>query len=170
MTGVQTCALPICSIVAAFELHGWNGAIQRAKSYTLEMTLRTIEMSPDGQEDAAHARLTRFTLDVKPRVNADQKETITQLSADGIHVETPWDYDGTMDVYAVTRRSGWQVNPDWFNASGVAREEKGEYSTVYTFNDEDQLTVDTDGYLYLYAYAGTETVMYETAEIGRAHV
>lgn len=152
------------SIVAAFELHGWNGAIQRAKSYTLEMTLRTIEMSPDGQEDAAHARLTRFTLDVKPRVNADQKETITQLSADGIPVETPRDYDGTMDVYAVTRRSGWQVNPDWFNASGVAREEKGEYSTVYTFNDEDQLTVDTDGYLYLSAYAGTETVMYETAD------
>lgn len=31
---------------------------------------------------------------------------------------------------------------------------------------ENQLVIDNEGYLYLYAYEGTETVMYQAADEG----
>ena len=149
------------SIAASFELHGWNGAIQRAESYTLAMELTICPLSADGQADMEQARNTTWTVEVKPEMKAAAPDTITRLSADGIPVETPEGYDGKMSVYAVSSRKDWQVDPAWFSVGGVVKETKNTNSVNYTFGDEDRLTVNAKGYLYLYACAGTETVMYE---------
>lgn len=151
------------SVVASFELWGWNGGIQRAESYELSMHLSVCELLENGETDEASAQQTDWTVTVQPEMKETQPETITQLHADGIPVETPADFSGKLPVYAVSAQKDWQsqVDPSWFNASKVTEKTDTEYSTSYRFEDEDQLDVVGEGYLYYYAYAGTETVMYE---------
>lgn len=154
-------------VAASFELHGWNGGIQRAESYELSMQLSTWELQKNGEADEKiDWQADTWTVVVKPELKEGQPETITSLSADGIPVETPKDFDGTLPVYAVSARTDFQalVDPGWLNASGVA--EKTDYGTsvLYQFADEDRLEVTGEGNLYYYAYAGTETLTYETAD------
>lgn len=152
------------SLAASFELHGWNGGIQRAESYTLAMGLRVYPLTADGQIDYAQVQRTAWTVEVQPEMKAEEPATVTRVSAEGVVIETPKDYDGKMNTYAVNPRKEWQIDAGLFNASGVAKTDKRKSGATYTFNDEDQLDVDNEGYLYLYAYEGTETVMYQTAD------
>jgi len=77
---------------------------------------------------------------------------------------------GTLPVYAAHERDfSGLVQPEWFNPSGIARQETGKKGrqTVF-FNDEAQLDWDADS-LYYNAYHGVDEFEYELAKNGEKY-
>ena len=142
--------------VVSFEMSGLNGGIERADAYQLVLLLRSWEVSQKN-ERAADGERFEWTVEAAPEMKETKPETVTQLSASGIPVVLPADYNGQMNVYKIAEKN-ITIDPTWFNTSGIAEEEHNRGYSRYVFKDEDELNIDVPCYAFYYAYQGTETV------------
>lgn len=151
------------SVVTSFEIHGYNGGIDRQSSYTLALDLQLFSISQNGERERMETAV--WTLAVTPQINETPQQPQEQpdrsaSGASAVPVNTPEGDSGQATVYAVEARD-WlsTVQPEWFNQSGATLEEQG-INNRYTFRDEDCLLL-YPGNLWYYAYEGTETFEYE---------
>ena len=151
------------SVVTSFEIHGYNGGIDRQSSYTLALDLQLFSISQNGERERMETAV--WTLAVTPQINETPQQSQEQpdhsaSGASAVPVNTPEGDSGQATVYAVEARD-WlsTVQPEWFNQSGATLEEQG-INNRYTFRDEDCLLL-YPGNLWYYAYEGTETFEYE---------
>ena len=151
------------SVVTSFEIHGYNGGIDRQSSYTLALDLQLFSISQNGERERMETAV--WTLAVTPQINETPQQPQEQpdrsaSGASAVPVNTPEGDSGQATVYAVEARD-WlsTVQPEWFNQSGATLEEQ-DINNRYTFRDEDCLLL-YPGNLWYYAYEGTETIEYE---------
>ena len=151
------------SVVTSFEIHGYNGGIDRQSSYALALDLQLFSISQNGERERMETAV--WTLAVTPQINETPQQPQEQpdrsaSGASAVPVNTPEGDSGQATVYAVEARD-WlsTVQPEWFNQSGATLEEQG-INNRYTFRDEDCLLL-YPGNLWYYAYEGTETFEYE---------
>ena len=151
------------SVVTSFEIHGYNGGIDRQSSYTLALDLQLFSISQNGERERMETAV--WTLAVTPQINETPQQPQEQpdrsaSGASAVPVNMPEGDSGQATVYAVEARD-WlsTVQPEWFNQSGATLEEQG-INNRYTFRDEDCLLL-YPGNLWYYAYEGTETFEYE---------
>lgn len=164
------------SIVTSFELYGWNGSIEHAESYVLQLNPHNWEVTPEGEwlrEEPDNTWLKdTWQVEVFPvlkdgtqaEIEAPQIPEQT-LETEGMTVVTPDGFDGTLPVYAVTA-ADWRsvVEPEWFDASGIAESEHLEWVDTYRFEDGGKLEIDGDGNIRFEKLDGVETITYPDGE------
>ncbi len=160
------------SIVTSFELYGWNGSIEHAESYVLQLNPHNWEVTPEGEwlrgepdntwlKDTWQVEVFPVLEDgTQAQIEAPQIPEQT-LETEGMTVVTPDGFDGTLPVYAVSA-TDWRsvVEPEWFDASGIAESEHLEWADTYRFEDGGKLEIDGDGNIRFEKTDGLETITY----------
>lgn len=154
--------------VVSFEICGWNGGIARAQEYTLNLLLRSWEVTEENKVLETGKERYEWIVKAVPEMKAAAKESVALVSTSGVPVLVPEGYTGQMNVYALAPRNAAElVQPEWFNQSGPAQKTLGRDSVSYEFPDEDELQINAPCYLYYYAYEGTETVVQKDGVTGK---
>ena len=125
------------SIQFLFEVEDGQ-AISEGESYTIQMTAIVRNVSPEGVVDYDNATRQEWTVEIEPEPFTDvvgTPATATEapvatkapaVSADGMQIIVPDEYttNGTLPVYeAIDRDFSQEMDYNWFNQSGVAKEE-----------------------------------------------
>lgn len=160
------------SIVTSFELYGWNGSIEHAESYVLQMNPHNWEVTLDGEwlrEEPDNTWLQdTWQVEVFPVLKDGTQAEIKApelpgqtLDTDGLEIVTPDGFDGTLPVYAVSAVD-WRrvVKPEWFDASGIAESQSTEWVDTYRFEDGGRLEADGEGNVRFAKTDGMETITY----------
>lgn len=130
-------------------------ALPKGDSYTLEMYTSLVDISPNGEVLEETRQHKTWQVPVQPlpmetAAAASPQETAAALRpADGegyqILVPEAYQQSGTMPLYKAEQRDfGAQLNPEWFNQSGIAKRE--EYNI--TFNDQAELQWSPEALFY----------------------
>ena len=159
-------------ILTSFEVHGWNGNINHASSYTLRLNPHNWEVTLDGQwlreEPDSTWLKTEWDVQVVPLLEdgtqPEQKEpSPPEETGDRMDAEiiVPDGFDGWLPVYALGTKEYYdRIRLEWFDSSELVQKQKGEGSDTYVFADGGCLTVEAEGILRFETLEGTETITY----------
>ena len=144
------------SITFSFETGGY--ALEDGTTYQLEMSIDVDEWTEAGMVENDPIEPQTWTVNFQPIImtKTAAPETQSQIPAEalqqnGYAILVPASYQetGTMPVYqAVENDFMTTVQPEWFNQSGIAKEEKSRKSTGRTFNDHAELSVSSEAIWY----------------------
>ena len=144
------------SITFSFETGGY--ALEDGATYQMEMSIDVDEWTEAGMAEKDPAESQTWTVSFQPVVMAEtaQPEKPAQISPeavqqDGYEILVPPSYQetGTMPVYqAIENNFMKTVQPEWFNQSGIAKEDRAQKSTTMTFNDHAELSCHAEGIWY----------------------
>ena len=146
-------ATPEGAILSSFELYGWNGGIERAADYVIELSLSNWEVTPEGEwlreEPNNTWQKAAWRVTVEPTL-VEQTPVPAPQAADvaGAEVLVPAGFDGALPVYAVAERDLRQVVQTLdFSNEDVAREDAQEYGTYYELTDGGRLSLESEGFV-----------------------
>ena len=144
------------SITFSFETGGY--ALEDGATYQMEMAIDVDEWTEAGMAEKDPVESQTWTVSFQPVVMAEtaQPEKPAQISPetvqqDGYEILVPPSYQetGTMPVYqAIETNFMTSVQPEWFNQSGMAKEERAKKSVRMIFNDHAELSFDAGSIFY----------------------
>ena len=144
------------SITFSFETGGY--ALEDGTTYQLELSIDVDEWTEAGMVEEDKVEPQTWTVSFEPVVIQETAvpETSTQVPVEaaqmtGYEILVPSSYQetGTMPVYqAVENDFMTTVQPEWFNQSGIAKEEKAKKSSGWTFNDHAEMSVSSEAIWY----------------------
>lgn len=144
------------SITFSFETGGY--ALEEGETYQLELSIDVDEWTETGMVEEDKVEPQTWTVSFEPVVMQETvaPETQTQVPMDavqqnGYEILVPASYQetGTMPVYqAVENDFMTTVQPEWFNQSGVAKENGSKKSIGQIFNDHAELSVSSEAIWY----------------------
>ena len=144
------------SITFSFETGGY--ALEDGTTYQLELSIDVDEWTEAGMVEEDKVEPQTWTVSFEPVVIQETAvpETSTQVPVEaaqmtGYEILVPSSYQetGTMPVYqAVENDFMTTVQPEWFNQSGIAKEEKARKSSGWTFNDHAEMSVSSEAIWY----------------------
>ena len=143
------------SIQFLFEVEDGQ-AISEGESYTIQMTAIVRNVSPEGVVDYDNATRQEWTLEIEPEpftevvgtpasaTEAPVETVVSEVPADSMQIIVPDEYtaNGTLPVYeAIDRDFSQRMEYNWFNQSGVAKEEldASHIGGIVDFNDGGHL-------------------------------
>ena len=165
--GYSNTAMPDGTIVTSFELYGWNGGIERAKSYTLRLYLSSWEVTPQGEwlREEPENTWVRETWDVTvtPTLREREAEPVPE-PIPGAQTVVPEGFAGALPVVAVAQRDFRDtVKPEDFTFARLLETKTYDESVAYYLEGGVVLTVAQDR-IDLSAYDGTQEVRFQTAD------
>lgn len=144
------------SITFSFETGGY--ALEDGTTYQLQMSIDVDEWTEAGMAQNDPTEPQTWTVSFQPVVMAEtaQPEKPVQLPVEevqqgGYEILVPPSYQatGTLPVYqAIENNFMKTVQPEWFNQSGIANEDRTKKSTTMTFNDHAELSCYAEGIWY----------------------
>jgi|GEM_PF-1098834 len=144
------------SITFSFEAGGY--ALEDGTTYQLEMSIDVDEWTETGRAEKDPVESQAWTVSFQPVIMAKtaEPETPTQISPEtmqqsGYEILVPASYQesGTMPVYqAIENDFTAAVQPEWFNHSGIAKEERAKKSVSLIFNDHAELSLGAEAIFY----------------------
>ena len=144
------------SITFSFETGGY--ALEDGTTYQLELSIDVDEWTEDGMVNNDPVEPQTWTVSFQPVVMMEtaEPETLTQIPPEavqqtGYEILVPASYQetGTMPVYQATENDFTKtVQPEWFNQSGMAKEERAKKSVRMIFNDHAELSFDAGSIFY----------------------
>lgn len=143
------------SIQFLFEVEDGQ-AISEGDTYTIQMTAIVRNVSPEGVVDYDNATRQEWTLEIEPEpftevvgtpasaTEAPVETVVSEVPADSMQIIVPDEYtaNGTLPVYeAIDRDFSQRMDYNWFNQSGVAKEELDarHIGGIVDFNDGGHL-------------------------------
>ena len=165
--GYSNTAMPDGTIVTSFELYGWNGGIERAKSYTLRLYLSSWEVTPQGEwlREEPENTWVRETWDVTvtPTLREREAEPVPE-PIPGAQTVVPEGFAGALPVVAVAQRDFRDtVKPEDFTFARLLETKTYDESMAYYLEGGVVLTVAQDR-IDLSAYDGTQEMRFQTAD------
>ena len=144
------------SITFSFETGGY--ALEDGTTYQLELSIDIDEWTEGGMVNNDPVEPQTWTVSFQPVVMMEtaEPETLTQIPPEavqqtGYEILVPASYQetGTMPVYqAIETNFMTSVQPEWFNQSGMAKEERAKKSVRMIFNDHAELSFDAGSIFY----------------------
>lgn len=144
------------SITFSFETGGY--ALEDGATYQMEMSIDVDEWTEAGMAEKDPAESQTWTVSFQPVVMMEtaEPETPAQIRPEmvqqtGYEILVPASYQetGTMPVYQATENDFTKtVQPEWFNQSGMAKEERAKKSVRMIFNDHAELSFDAGSIFY----------------------
>jgi len=136
-------------IIFSFEASGY--ALEDGTSYQMVLDYETTELTPDGKQVEGSFKLQSGTVSFMPVMVAEKTEepesiatTVETIPQDGYEVIVPDEYreTGTLPYYQAVENDFTKiVHPEWFNQSGIMKEETDTGYAYYVFNDHAVLDV-----------------------------
>ncbi len=136
-------------ITFSFEASGY--ALEDGTSYQMVLDYETTELTPDGKQVEGSFKLQSGTVSFMPVMVVEKTEepesiatTVETIPQDGYEVIVPDEYreTGTLPYYQAVENDFTKiVRPEWFNQSGILKEEPDTGSAYYVFNDHAVLDV-----------------------------
>lgn len=136
-------------IIFSFEASGY--ALEDGTSYQMVLDYETTELTPDGKQVEGSFKLQSGTVSFMPVMVAEKTEepesiatTVETIPQDGYEVIVPDEYreTGTLPYYQAVENDFTKiVRPEWFNQSGIMKEETDTGYAYYVFNDHAVLDV-----------------------------
>jgi hypothetical protein len=140
------------SITFSFETGGY--ALEDGTTYQLELSIDIDEWTEGGMVNNDPVEPQTWTVSFQPVIMMEtaEPETLTQIPPEavqqtGYEILVPASYQetGTMPVYqAIETNFMTSVQPEWFNQSGMAKEERAKKSVRMIFNDHAELSLAPD--------------------------
>ena len=137
------------SITFSFEASGY--ALEDGISYQVTLEYETAELETDGKQAEGSRKSQSSTVSFMPVMTAektDEPESAASIAEsipkDGYDILVPDEYreTGTIPYYrAEANDFSTIVRPEWFNQSGILKEEPDTGSAYYVFNDHAVLDV-----------------------------
>ena len=137
------------SITFSFEASGY--ALEDGTTYQVTLEYETTELGPDGKQVEGSLKLQSGTVSFTPVMMAEKTDEPESTAAvaenipqDGYEIIVPDEYreTGTLPYYqAVANDFTTIVRPEWFNQSGILKEESDTGYAYYGFNDHAVLDV-----------------------------
>ena len=137
------------SITFSFEARGY--ALEDGTTYQVTLEYETTELGPDGKQVEGSLKLQSGTVSFTPVMMAEKTDEPESTAAvaenipqDGYEIIVPDEYreTGTLPYYqAVANDFTTIVRPEWFNQSGILKEESDTGYAYYGFNDHAVLDV-----------------------------
>ena len=137
------------SITFSFEARGY--ALEDGTTYQVTLEYETTELGPDGKQVEGSLKLQSGTVSFTPVMMAEKTDEPESTAAvaksipqDGYEIIVPDEYreTGTLTYYqAVETDFTPIVRPEWFNQSGILKEESDTGYAYYVFNDHAVLDV-----------------------------
>lgn len=161
--GYTDTVTPEGTIVSSFELHGWNGGIERDARYVVRMRLSNWEVTSEGEylreEPNNTWKKAEWDVTLAPEMRELEPETTPEpITVGDAQVIVPAGYDGALPSYAIAPVNYMDVaRPEMITDAAIAQEDRREHGVNYTFEGDDQLDVGTES-VYFYAYDGTEEI------------
>ena len=144
------------SITFSFETGGY--ALEDGTTYQLELSIDVDEWAETGMVPHDPVEPQTWTVSFQPVVMMEtaEPETPAQIRPEmvqqtGYEILVPASYQetGTMPVYqAIETNFMTSVQPEWFNQSGMAKEERAKKSVRMIFNDHAELSFDAGSIFY----------------------
>jgi len=144
------------SITFSFETGGY--ALEDGTTYQLELSIDVDEWTESGMAEKDPTEPQSWTVSFQPVVMMEtaEPERPTRIPPEAVQqtgykilVPASCQETGTMPVYQATENNFMTVlQPEWFNKSGIAKEEKANKSISRTFNDNAELSVSSDAIWY----------------------
>lgn len=165
--GYSNTAMPDGTIVTSFELYGWNGGIERAKSYTLRLYLSSWEVTPQGEwlREEPENTWVRETWDVTvtPSLREREPEPVPE-PIPGAQAVVPEGFTGALPVYAVAQRDFRDtVKPEDFTFARLLETKTYDESVAYYLEGGAVLTLAQDR-IDLSVYDGMQEMVFQTAD------
>ena len=136
-------------IIFSFEASGY--ALEDGTSYQMVLDYETTELTPDGKQVEGSFKLRSGSVSFMPVKVAEKTEepesiatTVETIPQDGYEVIVPDEYreTGTLPYYQAVENDFTKiVHPEWFNQSGIMKEETDTGYAYYVFNDHAVLDV-----------------------------
>ena len=144
------------SITFSFETGGY--ALEDGTTYQLELSIDIDEWTEGGMVNNDPVEPQTWTVSFQPVIMMEtaEPETLTQIPPEavqqtGYEILVPASYQetGTMPVYqAIETNFMTSLQPEWFNQSGMAKEERAKKSVRMIFNDHAELSFDAGSIFY----------------------
>ncbi len=144
------------SITFSFETGGY--ALEDGTTYQLELSIDIDEWTEGGMVNNDPVEPQTWTVSFQPVVMTEtaEPETLTQIPPEAVQqtgyeilVLASYQETGTMPVYQATENDFTKtVQPEWFNQSGMAKEERAKKSVRMIFNDHAELSFDAGSIFY----------------------
>ena len=144
------------SITFSFETGGY--ALEDGAAYQLEMSIDVDEWTENGRADKDPTKPETWTVNFRPVIVMEtaEPETLIQISPKtvqqtGYEILVPVSYQetGTMPVYqAIENDFTATVQPEWFNQSGIAKEDRAKKGANLVFNDHAELSLSAESIHY----------------------
>ena len=144
------------SITFSFETGGY--ALEDGTTYQLELSIDIDEWTETGMVPHDPVEPQTWTVSFQPVIMMEtaEPETPAQIPPEmvqqtGYEILVPASYQetGTMPVYqAIETNFMTSVQPEWFNQSGMAKEERAKKSVRMIFNDHAELSFDAGSIFY----------------------
>ena len=144
------------SITFSFETGGY--ALEDGAAYQLEMSIDVDEWTETGRAEKDPTEPQTWTVNFRPVIVMEtaEPETLIQISPKtvqqtGYEILVPVSYQetGTMPVYqAIENDFTAAVRPEWFNQSGIAREDRAKKGANLVFNDHAELSLSAESIHY----------------------
>ena len=144
------------SITFSFETGGY--ALEDGAAYQLEMSIDVDEWTETGRVEKDPTEPQTWTVNFRPVIVMEtaEPETLIQISPKtvqqtGYEILVPVSYQetGTMPVYqAIENDFTAAVQPEWFNQSGIAKEDRAKKGANLVFNDHAELSLSAESIHY----------------------
>ena len=144
------------SITFSFETGGY--ALEDGTTYQMELSVDVDEWTETGRAGKDPTEPQTWTVSFQPIVMMEtaEPEKVAQVPVeaeqqDGYEILVPAAYreTGTLPVYkAVENNFMATVQPEWFNASGIAERKEAKKSVSLTFNDHAELSYSAEAVWY----------------------
>lgn len=144
------------SITFSFETGGY--ALEDGAAYQLQMSIDVDEWTETGRVEKDPTEPQTWTVNFRPVIVMETAgpETPTQIPTEamqqtGYEILVPVSYQetGTMPVYqAIENDFTATVQPEWFNQSGIAREDRAKKGANLVFNDHAELSLSSEAIYY----------------------
>ena len=144
------------SITFSFETGGY--ALEDGTAYQLQMSIDVDEWTETGRVEKDPAKPETWTVSFRPVIMTEtvEPETLIQISPEivqqtGYEILVPVSYQetGTMPVYqAIENDFTATVQPEWFNQSGIAKEDRAKKGANLVFNDHAELSLSAESIHY----------------------
>ena len=149
------------SITFSFETGGY--AMEDGATYQMELSIDVDEWTEGGRAEKDPTEPQTWTVSFEPVVilNTNEPETPANISAEAVQqsgyeilVPELCRETGTLPVYRAAENDFTAaVQPEWFNQSGIAKEERTKKSVNLTFNDHAELSCSREA-IYYAEYTG----------------
>ena len=144
------------SITFSFETGGY--ALEDGTAYQLQMSIDVDEWTETGRVEKDPTEPQTWMVNFRPVIVMETAgpETPTQIPTEamqqtGYEILVPVSYQetGTMPVYqAIENDFNATVQPEWFNQSGIAREDRAKKGANLVFNDHAELSLSSEAIYY----------------------
>lgn len=144
------------SITFSFETGGY--ALEDGAAYQLEMSIDVDEWTEAGRVEKDPVKPETWVVSFRPVIMTEtvEPETLIQISPEivqqtGYEILVPVSYQetGTMPVYqAIENDFTATVQPEWFNQSGIAKEDRAKKGANLVFNDHAELSLSAESIHY----------------------